>query len=117
MEVFLDTNFIAAALEARVRVREELGRNGGGKVEFLVLSSVLEEVEKLPAKEKSEAKLFLKSEEFEVVEAKGDVDRSLAKEAKTRSAAVATLDSGLKKRLKSLGVQVITLSKNRLVLV
>lgn len=117
MEVFLDTNFIAAVVGAKVRVRDELERDGGGNVKFIVLSSVLEEVEKLPPKEKSAAKLFLKSEDFEVVASKGDVDRSLANEAKRRPAAVATLDSGLKKRLKSLGVQVITLSKNRLVLV
>ncbi len=114
MLVLLDTNFIVACIQNKVDLREQLERQGPS-VKLNVLGRVIEEIAFLPLKEKKLAQLFLDSYKPELVPAVGVTDDQLISHAKKSGSAVATLDSGLKKRLKKEGVPIITLARNRVV--
>jgi len=115
MLVLLDTNFIVACMENRIRLREQLEQDGP-PVQFAVLERVIEEIVFLPPAEKKLANLFLDSVKPEVIPAVGVTDDQLISYAKKMKAAVATLDSGLKKRLKREGIPNICLARSRVVL-
>lgn len=114
MLVLLDTNFIVACMKSRVPLREQLEQEGPD-VRFQVLKRVLEEIVFLPEKEKKLANLFLESIKPETVIAVGVTDDQLISYAKKSGATVATLDSGLKKRLKREGIPNICLARSRVV--
>ncbi len=114
MLILLDTNFIVACVKSRVALREQLEQEGPD-VRFQVLGRVLEEVAFLPLKEKKLAQLFLDSVKPELVPAVGVTDDQLISYAKKSGATVATLDSGLKKRLKREGIPSISLARSRVV--
>ena len=114
MLILLDTNFIVACVKSRVALREQLELEGPD-VRFVVLQRVLDEVQFLPQKERKLAQLFLDSVKPEYVPAVGVTDDQLISYAKKAKAKVATLDSGLKKRLKREGIPIITLAQNRVV--
>ncbi len=112
MLVLLDTNFIVACMENKVKLREQLERQGP-TIKFTVLGRVIEEIDFLPIKERKLARLFLASYKPELVPAVGVTDDQLISHAKKSGSAVATLDSGLKKRLKREGGPIITLAQTR----
>lgn len=114
MLVLLDTNFIVACMKSRVPLREQLEQEGP-TVTFQVLERVIEEIAFLPAKDKKLAQLFLDSVKPELVPAVGVTDDQLISYAKKSGAAVATLDAGLKKRLKREGIPNIALTRSRVV--
>ncbi len=114
MLVLLDTNFIVACVKSHVPLRQQLEQEGPN-VKFQVLGRVLEEIAFLPQKEKKLAQLFLDSIKPELVPAVGVTDDQLISYAKKAGATVATLDSGLKKRLKREGIPNIALARSRVV--
>lgn len=115
MIVLLDTNFMAACIEHRVDVVKQLEHHFES-VSFLVVKRVLEEAEFLPLRQQKRIQAFLKGVPHEVIDAQGHTDDVLLKEAEKRKAAVATLDLGLKKRLKRRCIPIISLAHSRVVI-
>ncbi len=114
MDILLDTNFLVACVKYKVDSPSLLERQFQ-QVRFLILGRVLEEVGALPVKERKMAEAFLRGVPHRVVASKGPTDRDLLEAAVLRKAAVATLDTELKRRLKKAKIQVISLSKGRIV--
>ena len=123
MDVVCDSSFLMALVSNPItcteRVEDELG-----KLKFIVLSSVLKELELIkkragPKRSKmAGAAIQLANSKFEtrsIGEFNYDVDGMLIEHAIKSKCAVATLDNELLRRLIDNNVLVITLTNNRMI--
>ncbi|RLI21761.1 30S processome protein Utp24 [Candidatus Bathyarchaeota archaeon] len=116
VRVILDSNFLFVPLQFQIDIFEEIRELLGGKVEFIVLSTTIEELRKLVKKggEKlsRQAAFALKMADkcriFEVERLSGESnDDVIVRVAKKFKCAVATNDRTLKRMLRNMGVAVI----------
>lgn len=105
----MDTNFLVLAMESKVGVREEVERLFGS-ADFVVLKECLQEATRLGLRERKAVTALVSGlGAREAVGGKKDVDAAIVAYASKHGAAVCTGDAALKKKLKSLGVKVISL--------
>jgi len=121
-KVLLDASFILTLASKPLNLMEEL-EEMLGKVELLVLEDTMKELEaisKRPSIKKSkQARLaldFVMRLEHITYAQKGSVDDKILKCAMENKLIVATMDKELRKRLRSMGLSVITLKENRLMM-
>ncbi|MEM2873327.1 MAG: hypothetical protein QXD82_04060 [Nitrososphaerales archaeon] len=120
--VLLDASFILTLASKPLKFIEEL-EEMLGKVELLVLEDTVKELEaisKRPSVKKAkQAKLaldFVMKLKQITYAYEGSVDDKILKYAKENEFIVATMDRELRKRLRNMGLSVITLSGNRLMI-
>lgn len=96
-KVILDTSFILTAVRQKIDFFEELEQQG---MHIIIPGDVIRELKGLGAKL---ALKIIEQNKFETIEAKGkDADNIILKFAKENPRAiVATLDAGMKKKLKN----------------
>ena len=116
VKVILDSNFLFVPLQFQIDIFREIEEVVNGKVEFIVLSTTIEELKKIISKggDKLSRQAFFalelakKCKVFEVKrlprESNDDV---IARVAKKFKCAVATNDRTLKRMLRNMGVAVI----------
>ncbi|MEM0075134.1 MAG: PIN domain-containing protein [Nitrososphaerota archaeon] len=119
MIVLLDTSILLILEQKHINlqaIHEILG-----SYEFAVPTSVLEELEVISSRNGKKGKLAKAALSFastlQKVNTSEDADTSLITLAKEYNAAVATMDDELIRRLKRAGITVLTLSKDRFILV
>jgi rRNA-processing protein FCF1 len=121
--VILDTNFLLLPFQFKIDVMHELEYLLDFSHSYVVSSKTVEELERLgasPGKHGAAARVGLKTLEankdrIEVIKDERHVDDWIADYAQESNAIVCTNDKGLRKRLKTARVKVITLkSKSRL---
>lgn len=105
-KVILDTNALMMVFQFRIDLEKELERILG-KVEILVPSSVIRELEKI-RKWEARASLNL-AKKYKIIEVEKDGDNSILDLAKSLGAYVVTNDGELRKRLKENRIRVIYL--------
>jgi len=122
VEVICDTSFLIVLVSKPVKGRDQLEINLG-KLQFVVPTVVIKELNKLVSsagvKRAKEAKLALElANEFKVVQMGGIVaDDLIVDYALKHRCFAATIDDGLKNKLLRNGINVITLSNNKLIVV
>jgi hypothetical protein len=122
VEVICDTSFLIVLVSKPVKGMDQLEINLG-KLQFVVPTVVIKELSKLASsagvKRAKEAKLALElANEFKVVQMDGTVaDDLIIDYALKHRCLAATIDDGLKNKLLRNGINVITLSNNKLIVV
>jgi len=121
-KIILDASFILTLASKPLNLIEDL-EEMFGKVELLVLEDTIKELEvisKRPSIKKSkQAKLaldFVMRLEHITYVHEGSVDDKILRCAMENKFIVATMDRELRKRLRSMGLSVITLRQNRLII-
>ena len=119
-KIILDTNFLMIPSQFHVDIFHEIRRVAPEDFEMMVLSSTLEELNKLKesgkGKDKRAAKLALKFVDFagiKVVDTKESYADKAILGLVTKDYVVATQDKELKRKLKALGIPIITLRKKK----
>lgn len=121
--VLLDTNFLLLPLQRRIDIFREIGRLIGSRVDFVVLSQVLDELHRLEAagplknRRAVTSALELVARNCRVIDAAStqttslDADAALLRYAQQVNAVVATNDRELRHALAKHGCRVIFLRK------
>jgi len=116
VKVILDSNFLFVPLQFRIDIFDEIEKIMGEKVELTVLSTTIEELERLVKKGKDKIsrqasfalEIAKKCRILEVKRLPGESnDDVIVKVAKELRCPVATNDRILKRRLRNMGVAVI----------
>ena len=116
IKVILDSNFLFVPLEFKIDIFEEIRNILGGRIKFIVLSSTIEELEKISASGKNKLsrqasfalELAKKCEILKVERLPGESnDDVIVRIAKKFKCAVATNDRTLKRTLRNMGIAVI----------
>lgn len=123
MQVLCDTSFLMV-LVAKPLKQVDRVESFFGRLDFLVPTTVIEELERIERKAGPKRSLIAKTalqlanSKFRIVEVSraGHVDDSIVEYAVKNKCAVATIDTNLRKRLVSNDVLVITLSNDRMLL-
>ena len=115
MEVVLDTSFIIACAQKKRDYLREIELTFG-KVNFIVPSSVLRELEFLNSVEARVGKKIAEMHGFEIVDCEESADDCVIKIAEERGAFVASFDSKLRRRAREKGIRVITVRKGAYVM-
>lgn len=120
MDVVLDSSFLLEFVSRPLKRIEELELSLG-KIEFVVLDATVKELEKLASETGIKAKKALAALEYvknlkrvNVADIKSDADLTILSYAVKHGSAVATLDQKLRRKLKKIGVAVITLRDDNL---
>lgn len=122
VEVICDTSFLIVLANRPVKGMDELEARFG-KVNFLIPTAVIKELNKLASstgvKRAKEAKLTLDLiSKFKIVRLDSVVaDDAIIDYAARRKCMAATIDNELKNKLQRNGMSVVTLSKNKLIVV
>ncbi len=122
VEVICDTSFLIVLANRPVKGMDELEARFG-KVNFLIPTAVIKELNKLASsagvKRAKEAKLTLGLiSKFKIVRLDSVVaDDAIIDYAARRKCIAATIDNELKNKLRRNGMSVVTLSKNKLIVV
>jgi uncharacterized protein len=118
MDFLLDTSFLVAAIESKMDLMDELRKFGRPKL--FVLDLVISELSMLAkgrGKDGIGARLgldFLRRECAEVIKAgSGNTDMKIIEYSMDRDMMVCTIDKGLKDRLLSGGMSVITIRQGK----
>jgi rRNA-processing protein FCF1 len=113
MKVLLDTNFLIDLLRFKVEM-EEIEEALQQKCEFLILSSNIQELEKI-ARDKSKAGKFAKAalkllslKDIKILRTEKNPDDAFLSIA-NKNTIIATNDSRLRKKIKKLGIKTIYL--------
>lgn len=120
VEIICDTSFLIVLASKPIKKLDVLEDNIG-KIDFVIPSIVIDELNKLvssaSAKRANAAKLALElSKRFKTVELQGgSADEVIVDYASKHRCYVATIDSALKNKLKSNGIDVITLVQDRII--
>ncbi len=114
MQVIADTSFLMIPGMFGVDINNELDRLLGRRHEFLILGSVMRELKKISQKgkpkERAAAKIgLLIAKCGKVVEDRGGADESILRLAARKKCPVGTIDAGLRKGLRKIGIPVIYL--------
>jgi len=119
-DIVLDSSFLMVV--SRTKLSETLPLNSLlGQFNVVVPKAVVRELEKVAKGKSIRAKIAMTAlqiaQKYEMTDEvhQGNVDDTIIELAQKRIAAVATLDAELMASLKTIGVAVITLRKNRLV--
>jgi len=116
IKVILDSNFLFVPLEFKIDIFEEIQNILGGRIKFIVLSSTIEELEKISASGKNKLsrqasfalELAKKCEILKVERLPGESnDDVIVRIAKKFKCTVATNDRTLKRTLRNMGIAVI----------
>jgi hypothetical protein len=121
-KVIIDTNFLLIPYQFKVDIFSEIRRICNVKYDVFVLDKTVGELERIIGKQggkhREAAKLalgLLKSKGVKVIETREDkvVDDIIVELANRKEHIVATQDKGLKRRLKTKGIPVITLRQRQ----
>ena len=107
--VILDANALFIPFQFGVNLTQALGDLLGEGVEILVPSSVVDELERLGGEDWRRRAALKLARQFKMINVEGRGDRAIVEAARKLKAPVVTQDKELKRRLKSEGLQVITL--------
>jgi len=111
-KVLLDTNFLIDSVRFRIGL-EEIGKLVDEQYKILTLDRVMEELKSIGNKNAKTALKLIEIENIGIVKAKGkNVDKALIDFA-DKDTIVATNDTKLRERLKSLGIKTIYLRKRK----
>ena len=124
MNVLCDTSFLMVLVSRPISQFEKVEMQLG-KLNFLIPDVVIEELKKLEMRTGPKRSLLAKTaieisnSKFRIIELPTyrQVDDAIIEYAKATKCAVATLDKNLKNKLQTFNTLVITLSRNRLVIV
>lgn len=120
VDVICDTSFLIVLASKPIKKLDVLESNIG-KIDFIVPSAVIDELENLAstasAKRANAAKLALEvAKRFKTVAIHGkSADEAIVDYVSKHRCYVATIDNSLKNKLKSNGIDVITLIKDRVI--
>lgn len=124
MKIFLDTNFLVYCAKQKIDYLREIENLAIEKREIIVLSSVIKELcllsEKAKKKKDKDAALLAvkileaqkKKNEIKILETKENPDDALAGFSEKEKIAVATLDAGLKERIRN-KAEILTIRQKR----
>lgn len=115
MRILVDTNVLLALVDGKVDFAQ-LIRNAYLDAELFVLRQSLAELKRERPSAFALVKGYLEKNRVGIAEGEGKADNLIVEWALRENGIVATLDSGLKKRLKKAGAQVISFKNNKLVL-
>lgn len=118
MKFLLDTSFLISALRFKVDILSELMKFG--KPELYTLHSVVSELAKISSSSGKNGKnallaLSFVNKKVKIIEDvnRTNTDESIIKIAKDKEFIVCTQDSELKKKLKKIGVSIITIRQKK----
>ena len=120
VDIICDTSFLIVLASKPIKKLDVL-ENNIGKINFIVPSVVIDELNKLvstaSAKKANAAKLALElTKRFKTIDLQGEsADETIIDYASKHRCYVATIDKALKNKLKSDGIDVITLVKDRII--
>ena len=120
VEVICDTSFLIILASKPIKKLDVL-ENNLGKIDFILPSIVIDELNKLAstasAKRANAAKIALElSKRFKTIELEGkSADEVIIDYASRHRCYVATIDSVMKNKLRSNGLDVITLVQDRII--
>ena len=120
VDIICDTSFLIILASKPIKKLDVL-ENNLGKIDFIVPSIVIDELKNLvgtaSAKRANAAKLALElAKRFKVIDLQGkSADEVIIDYASKHRCYVATIDNVLKNKLKSNGIDVITLVKDRII--
>ena len=119
VEVICDTSFLIHLSTHKIKNLDSVNTEIG-QIEFVVPSAVLNELKKLSKtqKKKQDAIITLEfARNLKTTEMSGKfADQAIIERVRKRGGIIATLDSELKNKIKSLGGSVMSLSNDKIVL-
>ncbi len=119
VEVICDTSFLIQIANNRIINLDSINIEIG-QISFVVPKVVLDELNRLldnPKKRPEVSKTLEYIKSFKIIPLEGTfADSVLLRQVKKNDRFIATMDSKLKNRIKELGGNIITLSKNKIVL-
>jgi len=119
VEVICDTSFLIHLSTRKIKNLDSVNTEIG-QIQFVVPSAVLNELEKLSKTQdkKQDAITTLElAQNLKTIEMSGKfADQAIIERVKKRGGIIATLDSELKNKIKSLGGSVMSFSNDRIVL-